>query len=487
MADVDTNNFAAAVARESSLGVPTTSWLQLEINGEPDFGAELTKITRNPIRKNRNAEKGVVTDIDATVKLDMDVTGDALREFGEATFMAAANGPIQHTGNNLLAPTAVTSTGYTVPSGGALPQRTLVVARGFAIEGNNGLKVVGASSTGTEIKAAGLAAETVAATVNASVEVCGFRGADDDIIMTVSSGVATLGSTVVDFTTFGLTPGQWVRLDGFTDDGNNAYGRVRTVAAHAIAFDRGTFVTDTGTNIDVLFGPFLRNVAVDDADWLKRSYHIEGAYENLGEAGADAFEYAEGNYITMLEADYPLTSKATMSLSFVGQDIPPPTETRLSGASTPRLPQQKLLYNTSEDVADIRLAFHDETEVTASFKSFKISMNNNLSGERKLGRMGAAKINVGRLDVGVDISAWFDSPAALLAARASETLQFWAALRNADGGHVWDVPSGSLDGPGKAFPENATVLQNLKLVAHQDRVLGYSVSLSRFPYLPPAE
>ncbi len=493
MGDVDTNNTSIAATQESALGVPGTRYHLLEVNGEPTLRPDLTKITRNPIRKDRNAAKGTVVDLDAPAKLSLDITSEHLRLFVEAAFMATAAGLAQFTQCNALGPTAVTATGYTVPSGGAIAAGLLVVASGFAVAANNGLKLVGASSTSTEVKTTGLTAETVAATVNASLEICGVRGASGDITINASK---YLTSTALVLTGLGLTVGQWVRIGGdatanqFATAANNSYARISIIAASLLTFDRwvGTFAADTGTGklIDIYFGTFHRNVSVDSASWLKRSYTLELAYENLGAAAADAYRYAYGQIINTVVFDYPLTSKATMDVDFVGTTIGAATETRLSGGSAAIQPVLTDLYNTADQIDEIGLCTSNTTQtaIVSSFNSVKITLSNNANGQRKMGTLGAAKINIGRMDVKAEISAWLDGTGAYAAALANTTVQFYMAARNGQGGHFWDLPACTIDSPDESFPENATVLQALTLQPFKDPTLGYSASLSRFPFLP---
>ena len=101
----------------------------------------------------------------------------------------------------------MTSTGYTVPALGDLTAGLLIHAKGFPTAANNGLKVVASSSTGTEIKASGLTAESLTAARGATVEVAGVQGDTADITLN-SSG--NLTSTTLDFTTLGLNIGQTI-------------------------------------------------------------------------------------------------------------------------------------------------------------------------------------------------------------------------------------------------------------------------------------
>ena len=78
------------------------------------------------------------------------------------------------------------------------------------------------------------------------------------------------------------------------------------------------------TLVDIMFGRFLRNVAVtasaDDNEFLERTYQFEGEYPDLGGVGTDEYEYAIGNFANELALSLPLTDKGTATWGFNGTD-----------------------------------------------------------------------------------------------------------------------------------------------------------------------
>lgn len=485
-----TNNAALSVARESSLGVASTSWLLLEPNTIPQIGAKLTKMVRNPVSKNRQRRKGAVVGLESMVDVESDLTMEHVMEFGEGFMFATA------TSVDAFIPTAVTATGYTVASGGALAANTLIYARGFTNAANNGLKVVGAASTGTEIKTSGLVAEAaIPAAQNVSVEVCGIQGASGDITMTSGGDLA---STVLNFTTLELTVGQYIWVGGatggalsFATAADRGLARITAIAANLLSLDRttNTFAVDAGTSktIQIFWGPFIRNVSVDHASFLTRSYTFEAWYEDVLYSGpGDEYEYARGNYCDELTFELPLENKATMKMGFVGQDTDPPTTTRLTGASAARAPVRTAAFNTTADIARLVVAKTDETGIGTDFKACKLTIKNNVGGEKVLGTLGSKYMTFGNFDVDLDATVLFDDSRLPLAMQENTTVGMWFGLRNDDGGMVCDIPSMTIDGGGKDFPENEAVTIALNGKAHQDATLGYSLGISLFPYMPAA-
>lgn len=489
-----TNNFSLAYAIEQSLGVLPGSpeWKLLEPNEINTFGASITTVSRSPISKSRQRRKGAVTDLDSSVDFSADLTMEHFLDFIESfCFVSFVGG--EHT-----IPTAVTGGAtdeYTIPAiSAALAQNTLVYGRGFTNSANNGLKVVDTGSTTTTIPVTtDLEDETPGATQNASVDVCGYRTAAGDLDVAVSGGVVTLTTTALDFTTLPIMVGQaiWVGGDAainqFSTANNGGFARIVSIAANAMVIDKTgqTWATEANTTqeVDIYFGRFVRNVSVDDSDYLEQSFHFEGTYENLGVSG-DEYEYAKGNYCNTIGFDLPLTDKAVMTFGFVGTDTEPPTTTRETGASSPVVPVQTSAFNTSADIARLRITEVDETGLTTDFKSLTLNINNNVSPEKVLGQLGAKFLNTGNFEVDIETQLLFTNADVVDAIRNNTTLTMDFSIQNDDGAILVDLPSLTLGGGEREFPVNESILINTTAQAFGDATLGTSIGISVFPYVP---
>lgn len=491
MGRVLTNTLTLQVATETTLGVqPTSGWKIVEPNSIGKYGPTLTKLTREPISKNRQRRKGALTDLDSSVEFECDLTYDHLKMFVEGLMFATAKG------GTIFTPTAVTATGYTVASGGALAAGTLIFVRGCANAANNGLKVVLTLSTATEIKAAGLVVEA-AVPAGTTVEVAGVKGAATDFTI---NATLDLQSTAFDWTAgVGalIQVGQFVWIgdtatnstNNFANSANRGLARVKSKAATILGLEKKstTFVADPGTGkeVYVLFGQYIRNVAVDHADYLERTYQFELAYENLGvSAGTDMFEYAKGNFCNEITLDLQVASKATMKCNFVGTDCTAPTLTRATGGATATPPIATAMFNTSVDFLRLRVTGADEAGLTTDLKSMTLAIRNNVTPEKVLGILGGRFINAGMFDVEVNASVLFTSDGVLAAMRNNATVTMEACVRNDDGGILFDIPAMTVEGGDKEFPLNQTVSISMKSMAFQHSTLGSSVSCSTFPYLP---
>lgn len=510
MGRVTTNSMTLSAARESSLGVLPGSpvWRQLEPNSVSQFGSTITKVARSPITKSRQRRKGIITDLDSAVEFEADLTLSVFRDYMEGfCFSRAVGAPV-------FTPTAATSGAFTVPAVsaadagkltyGASAAQSLLYARGWANEANNGLFVLAAAVAPAAVSitvTGGAVAETPGATRDVELAVAGVRAAAGDLEIDANGDLI---STALNFTTLGLNVGQWVHIGGldlvnrFFNPANYGFARIAEIAANKLTLERrgDTFVTDDGTDtgaggaglrIDLLFGQWVRNVPVGHPDYIEISTQFELESPNLGTGGAANYEYAMGNYHDTVSINIPLTEKATVTYGFVGTDTTNPTAVRATNAANAKLPSETAAFGTSSDLARLVATKVDETGITTDFKSLTVTLSNNVSPEKVLGNLGARYMNAGNFEADIETQVLFTSPEVLAAIRANTTLGMYFALRNEDGGVMCDFPSGTFDGGSREFPVNQTVLLSTTFAGFEDPALGYSFSVSLFPVLPPLE
>lgn len=495
MPRVITNGTALSFAKEATLGVlpVTPQWYELEPNSINSFGNTYARTARSPITRSRARRKGTVTDQDSAVEIEADLTLQHLRYFAEGFCFAVA------VGGDVFEPTAVTGAGYTVPAlsaaaAGRISGQTLIYARGFNIAANNGLKPLTAdpAAAATNLAVAGVVAEVPAANDLVEVAVAGVRGAAGDLSIDAQGNLV---SVALDFTTLGLTRGQQIYVGGidlihqFALAANTGFARVNAIAAHKLTLTKKdqTFVADAGAAIavDILYGQFVRNVPVDSPDYKEQSFQHELASPNLMVGGVTGFEYAVGFYADALSLALPLTGKATLTLGFVGQNTTDPSTVRALAANNAKLGGATGAFGTANDIARLRVAKIDETGLSTDFKSATLTVTNNVSGEKVLGRLGAKYLNAGNFEVDVENQMLFTNPDIVHAIRCNEDVGFDFVLRNGDGGAAFDFPVGTLDGGGREYPVNESVLINTTFAAHQNDDLGFSLGISFFPALPP--
>lgn len=522
MARVLTNNTGFAYASESTLGTqPTSGWKTLEPNAINTYGATITTVARNPISKQRARRKGTVTDLDSTVEFEADFTYDAFNDFIEGFCFATGVNADMHIAVSSVATMADEYTVAALSAAqaaklefSAAEYATLIYGRGFNNAGNNGLKVLDTdvATSATAIPVSENLVDEGSPPANARVELAGLRslaGASDwtwDYDATTETAQLISAADITDFTQFGLTPGQFVHIGspdgsgGVTNAFENGaandmfgYARIRSIDATGgtITFDKldaalkfDDLVAPT-TAVDLLFGDFIRNVAVDASDYIERSFHFEAAWENLENPGpGDEYEYAAGNYCNTLAFNLPLTDKATVTAGFVGTDTQPASTTRATGASSALDPLGTAALNTSADILRLRITELDETGLTTDFKNVTLTLNNNVTPEKVLGTLGAAFINAGNFEVNLEAQLLFTDSDVSSAIRNNTTVTMDFRVKNDDGAIYFDIPEMTLGGGDRELPVNESVLLNLTGEAYNDATFGASIGVSSFPVVP---
>lgn len=481
--------------------IPSTGfWKLFEPNDPTRFGAEVTTVPRDPISKLRQRRKGTITDLDSGFDMDADLTGDSFLDFLEGFVFARWKGVAIHSGanrGNLSA--ASTGSQYEHDALAApIPQNSLVYARAFSTAPNNGLGVVqaGGSTTDTPVDLA-LEDETPTEAQNASLEVAGYRGDDTVFSWMFVGGIGILASSA-DLTTFGWTPGQFVHIGGLTASerfgdgiGGTVHGKARVVSVTSgqATFDK----LDAGlqqnssvitTTVDLLWGRFLRNVPVDDPDFLTRAWIVEGAWPGLGNPTGDEYEYALYNFNDVLSFNMPGQDKATLTVGMIGTDAQPPNSTREPGADTPVLPVETGAYNTSTDFVRLRVTEVDETGLTSDFTDLTFSLGNEVNPEKVLNKLGARFMNAGNFLVDLTSEALFTDSGVIQAIRDNQTVTMEWGLRNDDRAFIVDVPAMTLGDGARNLVRNESVKVSLTGQAFQDPTLGTSIGISTFPVYP---
>ena len=531
MAQSKTNNATLQYAVQSGLGTlgGSPQWRLTEPNSIGAYGATFTRTPRNPISRVRGRRKGAVTDKDSSVEYSADLTMDSFADHIEgAIFSEFANTEFDlKSSSGTLPPPAVDGGGgndsFTIDAASALLAGkmvyagagaiSLVYAKGYTNSQNNGIwplaADVASTDTAVEVATASLVAETPG--TNASLQVCGVRVTDNDLTLTVSGSTATLVSAadISDWATLGLRAGMYIHIGGVntstgavqnalnasaTDD-TYGYARVVSVSSGTLNLDKLPSGWATADNngegvADVLFGRFVRNVATsadsDDNRYLERYYQFEVAYDDLGGVGTDEYEYAVDNFCDAFTLNYGLTDKATVDFGFIGTDSDDITSTRKTNAASAVDPLRIGAFNTSSDFAKLT------TDVISSasdvcFKSLSITFGNEVSPEKCLGTLGATGLNTGQFLVDIEAQMQFTDKAIINAIKNNTTVTFAAVVRNSDGAIALDVPSMTLDGGDREFPQNETILVNLTGEAFNDpdgTIPDVSIGITLFPVVP---
>lgn len=490
MAAVDTNSVGIQIADESSLGVlpGSPAWKVEEPMNVTQFGATVTTKARKSIRRKRGRRPAVVTDLDSTVEMEEGLTYDSLSKRLPRVMFSALVGP------PVFYPTAVTSTGYTVASGGAIANGLLIYASGFTNPENNGLKLLAGTSTGTEVKTTGLVAETAAdltdGTRGAKIEVCGWRFAGNTAAIDADGNLTDSANSIpISY----LTVGQaiWIGGDGgnfvFSTAGSG-FARILAKAAGELTLDQSAFAADAGgvgKTIEIRFGRFCRDVSEVHADFQDISQRIEAAFPDL-DGGSDAFGYAVGCKMNTWNVTFPLTDLVTVEQAWVNTDTNPPTTSRATNASAGQNPVIVEPFSTAIAYRRLQLTTYTGTVLSQYLKTLTLEVNNNISAEKVQAQLGAYRLNRGDQEYDVKSTWIFDDPDQMQAVRDNDKMSLQLALCTATdrAGFYLDIPACRLGDGSPNLPVNETVTIDLPMMVEEDAVLGYQMSWSLFPHLP---
>jgi hypothetical protein len=502
MADkIDSNVTGLSFAEEASLktlpGSPV--FYPLEPNSYSDFGGQITTVARNPINPTRQRKKGVTTDLEASGGFNQDLTHGNTTRLLQGFFFAdirekATTKPMNGAAVVMTAITAAADD-YTAASGlpATLVSGDLILAEGFGVTANNGIKVVNGASSGTAISVSDALTDEASPPTAAKVTLIGHQFASGDITLTLNGGLLRMVSGAFTMTSLPLIAGEWVYMGGdlaahgFT--GKMGFCRIKTIAAGYIEFDKTSFTTGaeadgTGKTVRLYYGSIIRNEP-DSDDIVRRTYHVE---RTLGEDDDGVMsEYLTGAVPNELSLNVAQADKVTIDLSFVACD-----NEQYDGATGVKSGDRATLipedaYNTSSDFSRIKLAsVEDDADITPLFAyatELTLTVNNNVTPNKAIGTLGAFDTSAGTFEVGGSLTVYFANIAAVQAVRNNADITLDAVLVKDNKGLLFDIPLLALGNGRLNVEQDQAITLPLETNAAQSSY-GYTLLFQSFPYLP---
>jgi len=490
---------------EAPAGPGASVWKALEPNTYADFGGQNVLSARRPINDSRQASKGVVVDLDASGGFNQDLTQTNAQDLLQGFMFADFRPKDEFGGAGEITGVTTGPDTYTAASGlDAFAVGDLINTSGFTNAANNGLHEVTAVSATVLTVAETLVPETPGA--GAKIVTVGFIGAADDIDVDATGSLPILSSTILDFTTLGLTPGETIFIGGdaaieaYDTAANNGFKRIRSITANTLTLDKSdvTMVTEVSAGsktIQLFFGRVLKNEL--SADIVRRSYNLE---RTLGAPDPDQpseiqAEYLEGAVGSEFTLNAPTAEKLTVDMSFVATDhtnIDGPTSLK---AGTRPVLQGTDAFNTSSDFARAKLAIVTPgVEAPASLVGFltdlTLTINNNLTANKAIATTGAFDITAGLFGVAGSVTAYFSSVSAVEAVRANSGVTLDFALVKDNKGIVIDVPLIALGDARLSVEIDQPITMPLTIEAARggsiDTALDHTLMFVFFDYLPDA-
>nr|AYD82590.1 major structural protein [Achromobacter phage vB_Ade_ART] len=289
-------------------------------------------------------------------------------------------------------------------------------------------------------------------------------GAAGDLeIVVAPDSFPTLVSTVLDLTTLGLIPGEWIYIGGdtsasaFAANANNGFKRIRSIDENVIVFDKSVqpMVADDGAGKTIMlyFGDVLKNEA-DPALIKRRTYQLERTLGSLDGLQPSQSEYLVGASCNEFSLNLATADKVTVDMSFVGMDFEQRTQADgYKPGSRPPLASGAMI-NTSSDFKRIKLSIIEDDEAVptplfAFLQEGTITINNGITPNKAIGVFGAFDTSAADFVVSGTLTAYFADIRAVQAVRNSARCTMDAVVVKGTTGMVLDIPLVKL-GDGRA-------------------------------------
>ncbi len=477
------NRVRHAKIRESAFGViPTSPALQDLRVTSSTLQPNIDTVMSQELRTDRQIPDQTTVAIKAAGDINFELSFSALDQFLEEALQGAwANKPSI---TNTAAGTpisALSTTTATVASGGAaFLANALVQSSGFALAANNLVGVVASSTATTVVFPASTFTADASPQTGATLRNVGQAGASGDIVAT-SSG---LTSTSLNFTTLGISAGDWIKIGGsaagnqFATAANNAFVRVTSVAANALGLDNlpTGWAADAGTGktVWIWFGDTVINGTTLWTSTIERSF---------SDQATPTYEYYTGSAVDKLSLSLSAGQIITGAASMVAQSAQYLTS-RVSGATDVAAPTYPILNATSNFG---RIGLGGATLSGPDYiMSATVEIANNITPDMALGTLGAVGLNDGDFNVTGSLNAYFGDTTILanLLNNAATALNFRVTDGNAPKeSYVIDMPQVKYTSVQiNDVTKNRPVMQALGYRAVLSPTYGYTMKITRFWY-----
>lgn len=353
----------------------------------------------------------------------------------------------------------------------AIVANHLIRTSGFDDSANNARFKV-ASSTATTVVVAGTPTLTddTAPAGTARLKVVGFQGNSGDITQTTTG----LASTSLDFTTLGLSVGQWISIGGATaaeifDTGANGFAKITTITATALTLDNiASLATDSaaGKTISVFFGDVLKIGTTPGC------FSIEKVL--LGQT-TPAFVVYTGMVVNSFAVTAESGSILNGNFDFLGDDASV-SETALDATPT--------AASTNEVLNAVNNASISEAGAVVTLpnfiQSFTLNLANNLREQTAVSKLGLVGIGSGDADVTGTMTTYFGDKSLLekFLNNTASSVNFRAAKNTQ--ALIFTVPNIKFDtAPVTADSRNIDVTVDLTFTGLLDTTTSTSLQLDR--------
>jgi len=487
--EVSSDDFATSLTQTLTVvidGTGIVTWKEIAFTEDGDTGSEKTVQERNTRTPSRQRQRGGLIDSESQVGYEVEVTNSTFDDMIEA-FCYAKTRNQKSTLDGDFEATAVGDNTITVDDPTLLPTGSLILVSGL-MGTANGMKLV----TATTANGLTVDIEEQADVSELQIHKVGVQGVLGDIEINVVGPVVSLDSTALDFTSLDLHIGQaiWVGGDASNTRFEQGFGSARIhrieenkLTLQQVRWARIQTEDAADKTIQLFFGDYTRNEK--DPTLIKRFSHQFEQILGSDQIGLQS-RYFTGQAANEMSVDLTSAEGMTASFGFIGlgTEIRDGSEGLKPGVRLSASKEDPI--NSADHIRDMFVYVNDDTrltpkEVIGAVETMELTINNNATFAKRIGRLGAYAINIGNFAVDMTASAAFTTVESLRAIeRASDVgASVFSVFNNQ--GMLFDIPSITMGGDIDTGDEYVKIeLEN----AAAESKYGYTLSFTRFNYLP---
>lgn len=484
----DSNRLRLTGVRQNSFGTTqgTPRMRTMRVTGEslsykPEFTTSdevrADRMNADPIKVGETSNGGINYELHYPVPSSL--LAENIASAMQANWVDTPTRDNDGTADSVITDIGTTANTIAFTTGAAFVVGHLVRTSGFATAGNNGLfPVTTGGATSLVSTGASFTAET-APPAAARVKVVGFQGTTGDI----TAAAGGLASTTLNFTTLGLTPGQWVKIGGtgsafrFATEALNSWTRITGVAANLLSLDNlpASWTTDSGTG---------KTIRVFVGDQIKNGTTLIGLTFERGFMGQGTPGYVvnESMAVNQWQQQVQAKQKITGSFDYMGLTG---TVSTTSLDSVPDDAPSVATYPIMAASANVGRIAENGVALTSPnwVRAASFSLNNNLRMIDAADSVTSVSIGSGECAVTVNLETYFGSLALYQKMLAGTVTNASYRVTKGAQAMIYGWPRLTItDGSPNAGGKNQDVTLPLTLQASVDPLTNAHMILDRFEY-----
>jgi len=292
---------------------------------------------------------------------------------------------------------------------------------------------------------------------------------DTQTTFSMANGDNSINDSGSGFVAAGFTADQWIRTSGFTEDENNAYFKIVSVAAGKMVLKGGSggaVATEAaGDTVTILMGPQITNGTT------KQSYSIEKEFTD----NTTDFEIDKGFYPNEFTLTTEAESLINVSFGYMGKNSASASATANTGRA--KTAPTNPVFSSVDDVTAVL-----ENLTSTGVISLDFTINNKMRNRAIVGTLGPNSMGSGSVDITGTLQAYYSNSTMIDKYLNFTDSNLALVLEDGDGnGYVIDFPKINFtDGERLAGGTNTDVVVNLPFSATRYATEDVTVRIARF-------